>query len=266
MSGRLSHIREDWRSRLRRFFDTSLERDAAPLEVRAAVLDDIEGRVQPVGRGRKVFPYGRVIVRLVQPGPGRPGLEATFRGFDAVLRERLQELQCDASKDLGVKIVILKKPPPEWTDGQLFSVDYQSQSETPPAEHGTRRPPPLHVTVVKGAASQQAYTFAEPIVSIGRIAEPADQRGRVRRNHVAFLDSVDGTTETVGRAHARLAFDAKTGEYRVFDEGSRNGTYVIRMGESILVAPRDPRGVRVHSGDEIQLGKAVIRVSIDALP
>jgi hypothetical protein len=50
------------------------------------------------------------------------------------------------------------------------------------------------------------------------------------------------------------------------DEGSSNGTSVIRNGAAIPVPPRDPRGVRVQSGDEIQVGRAVLRLTIGTQP
>jgi pSer/pThr/pTyr-binding forkhead associated (FHA) protein len=100
-------------------------------------------------------------------------------------------------------------------------------------------------------------------VSIGRTADPTDDLGRVRRNRIAFMDTVDGVTETVGRAHARLRFDPETGDYRLYDEGSSNGTSIHRDGDVIVVPRRDPRGVRVRSGDEIQVGRAAVRVVIE---
>ena len=36
----------------------------------------------------------------------------------------------------------------------------------------------------------------------------------------------------------------------------------LRDGEMIVVHARDPRGVRVRSGDEIHLGRAVLRIEI----
>ena len=77
------------------------------------------------------------------------------------------------------------------------------------ARSETQTPPPDGlVAVLKGAATEGTYTFTEPVISIGRSEDPTDELGRVRRNRVAFLDTVDGVTETVGRAHARLRFDA----------------------------------------------------------
>jgi hypothetical protein len=124
-------------------------------------------------------------------------------------------------------------------------------------------PATLRVTVVKGAGAQKVYRFTDPLVCIGRTPDPADELGRVRRNHVVFLDTLDGVTETVGRAHARLQLDSRTREYRIFHEGASNATCIVRNGSTILVPPRDPRGVRIQSGDEVQLGRAVIRVDID---
>jgi hypothetical protein len=264
VAGRLSQIGNEWQSRLKRFFDSPLTSDAKPLEIRQAVLDDIEHNVEPVGRGRKVFPYNRILVRVAQANAGPHALDAAFRDLDARVRERLAELHCAAPGGLEVRIAILKQAPEEWTDGQLFSVEYDNQAEVTPERRDTPRPVSVRITIVKGAAGQQEFTFNAPMISIGRTAEPTDEMGRVRRNDVVFLDTVDGATETVGRAHARLKLDAGTGEYLLFDEGSSNGTSIVRGGTTIYVSAHDPRGVRVRSDDEIQLGRAVIRVSIDA--
>lgn len=263
MTVRLLHIGKELQSRLKVFFDSSPGPDATPLEICQAVLEDVEFKVQPVGRGRRIFPYSRITVRLRQAETDRPGLEAAFNGMGARVRERLGELQCEAPDAIDVRVSFVKKAPAGWTSDQLFSVDYHSDAET--AAEPREKPPrsPLHITILRGAATEEAYTFTEPNISIGRTADPTDGLGRVRRNRVAFLDTVDGITETVGRAHARLRLDPKTGEYRIFDEGSSNGTAIIRDGATIVVPPRDPRGVRVQSGDEVQVGRAVIRVSYE---
>jgi hypothetical protein len=259
---RLSHIGKELQSRIKVFFDSSPGLDATPLEICQSVLEDVERKVQPVGRGRRIFPYNQITVRLKQAETDRPGLEAAFNGMEAKVRERLGELQCEAPTAIDVRVSFVKKTPAGWTSDQQFSVDYNSETEAA-VEPGEKPPrPPLHITIVRGAATEEAYTFTEPNISIGRTADPTDGLGRVRHNRVAFLDTVDGITETVGRAHARLRLEPKTGEYSIFDEGSSNGTSIIRDGATILVPPRDPRGVRVQSGDEIQVGRAVIRVSI----
>ena len=77
----------------------------------------------------------------------------------------------------------------------------------------------------------------------------------------AFLEVRDGTTETVARAHARLEFDDDLHAYVLFNESSTNPTFIRRDGRNLRVAPRDPRGVRVQPGDELQLGRAILKVT-----
>jgi hypothetical protein len=264
VTGRLADISRDLQSRLRKFFDTTLEPNATPLEICQAVLDDVERHVQPVGRGRRVFPYTRLLVQVLRQGADPVPLESTFENFEGRVRERLSELRCEAPRSLDVHVTCLSSAPSEWDARQLFSVAYEKAAAPSIAPTRTTSPsqPPVHVTVLSGATSEPAYTFSDPAVSIGRSSDPTDEHGRVRRNRVAFLDTVDGITETVGRAHARLRFDSATGDYRLYDEGSSNGTAIIRNGSAISVPPRDPRGVKVRSGDELRIGRAALRVEI----
>jgi hypothetical protein len=132
-----------------------------------------------------------------------------------------------------------------------------------PAPPAMSERPSLRITVIKGQCAEAEYVFDEPMIAIGRTAEPTDALGLVRYNHVAFLEERDGVNETVGRAHARLQFDAASGYYVLFNESSSNPTSIVRGGRMIRVAPRDPRGVRVQSGDEVRLGRAVLRVTVD---
>lgn len=248
---------------VKRFFEAPIGPDARPLEIREAMLEDIERQVTPVGGGRRVFPFARLVARVVAPAGTRGSLEATFNDFDARVRTRLAELRCDAAPGLDVRVMVLKKTPAEWETGRLFAMEYRAAPE--PAAAGAPPRPVLHVTVLAGAASQPVYTVEAPTVLVGRGADPVDRSGQVRRNQVAFDDPGDDLAETVGRAHARFTWDAAAGEYRVYDEGSSNGTHVIRGGVTLTVPPRDPRGVRVRTGDEIQFGRARVRIKVRAL-
>jgi hypothetical protein len=251
-------------SRIKEFFDSPLAADATPLEITQAVLEELELKVQPVGRGRRVFPYNQVLVRIGPTAADRPAMQAACDALPERLRERLGELRCAAPDKLEVRTTFLKRAPTDWQPGRLFAVECRSEVDvsTEPLEDLPLRT--VHVSVVKGSGSQETYSFSQSVISIGRTAEPTDDRGRVRRNDVIFLDAVDGITETVGRAHARLQFEPKTREYRIFNEGSSNPTFILRDGTSIQIPARDPRGVRVCSGDEIQLGRAVIRLAFEA--
>lgn len=258
MTTRFADAGRKLQARVRNFFDPPLDGDATPLEILHGVLDDLERRIQPVGRGRRIFPCGRVRVRLGPAAAGRDALQAVFDTLRPRFLERLAELGCEPPDPLDVQVILLDRRPPEWPDAQPFAIECGRagpETPAPPASSGA-----LAITVLKGAATRDRYTFDQPVIRIGRTAEPADDRGRVRRNDVVFLEAVDGTTETVGRAHARLAREPGAREYRIYNESISNPTCVRRDGEAIPVAPRDPRGVRIRPGDEILLGRAVLMI------
>jgi len=266
----------DLHSRLKQFFDTPLDASATPLEIGLAVPDDGERGVEPLGRGRRAFPYTSVAIDILAPDADRARIEAGLQTLDQRIRERLAELRCEPPRTLAVEVAWLDEPPAGWNAGQIFAVRYAraagagvaapASGAAPPlaaaAEPGDGTRPDVVVAVLRGAATDATYRFRESVISIGRSEDPTDALGRVRRNRVAFLDVVDGITETVGRAHARLRFDAESRDYRLFDDGSSNGTAIMRSGDTIAVPPRDPRGVRVQSGDEVLVGRAVIRIEI----
>jgi len=275
MPARLVGISRDLHSRLKQFFDTPLDASAAPIEIALAVLDDVEGRVEPFGRGRRGFPYTSLTIHILADEPDRPRIDAALQTIGQRILERLEELRCESPRAPRVEIAWIDQRPAAWKPGQIFAVDYRrvpgaagaSRRTAPPAPVTPGDPravasPHVVVSVLKGSASDAIYRFHEPVISIGRSEDPTDALGRVRRNRVAFLDVVDGVTETVGRAHARLRFDQASGDYRLFDEGSSNGTAIVRSGETIPVPARDPRGVRVQSGDEVLVGRAVIRIDL----
>jgi len=260
VTARLVDIGKELQTRLRRFFDAPPESDASPLEICQAVLEEIEQKVQPLGRGRRVFPYRRIRIRICSSGVDRPAIEAACADLDRRIEERLTELRCDTQPSLDVEVAALDAAPADWPPERRFAIDYHRDGETRTAT--LQSPPQLHVVVVKGAATERTFTFTESTVAIGRTGEPTDDLGRMRRNRVAFTDVRDGITETVGRAHARLRFDAASSSYLLFDDGSSNGTAIVRDGTTIPVPRLDPRGVRVRSGDEIQVGRAVMRIEI----
>ena len=264
---RLAGFGKDLHSRLRTFFDTPLDANATPLEIGQAVLDDVERQVQPVARGRRVFPFVGLVIRVRTAPASSAAMMAAFEDFAARVRERLAEVRCESPQRLDVDLECLDASPASWPATRVFDVTYVAdEASAKGSVRGTPTAlatPLVHVTVIAGAAVESSWHFSEGTVSIGRSADPADELGYVRRNRIAFLDVVDGINETVGRAHARLRCDAAAREVRLFDEGSRNGTSILRDGDVIAVHRRDPRGVRLRSGDEIRLGRALLRVEIE---
>ena len=251
---------------VRRAVDPPLDEDARPLDVKRAIVEAVEQQLEPAGAGRRVLPGDRVLVTLLaEPAEARGGLEAVLADIRDTIATRLQELQCGVPRRFAVDVSYVRRPPAEWTSGQRLSVTLAPSAVRRGANDGEAdlaTPPALAIDVVRGQTDQPQFTFAEPVVRIGRSSDPTDERGRPRFNQVAFLENDSAENRTVTRGHALIRYHAATGEYRLFDEGSANGTRVVRSGEVIDVPKRDPVGLALRSGDEVQLGKAAIKVKI----
>jgi len=103
---------------------------------------------------------------------------------------------------------------------------------------------------------QPVYVFQSSRIDIGRCADVRDRRNRlVRTNHLVFADTDDALNQTVSRRHAHLDYQAAEGAFRVYDDGSEQGTSVARGGRAIAVPP-GPRGVRLKNLDRLKNGVA----------
>src|SRR4051812_20481408 len=138
-------------SRLKQFFDTPLDASATPLEIGLAVLDDVERHVEPIGRGRRAFPYTSLTVHVLAEENARVRIETALQTLDQRVRERLGELNCDPPRALVVTIAWLDERPSAWNSGQIFSVDYGRAALTAnaaPSSVAHNAPPPESPPVI----------------------------------------------------------------------------------------------------------------------
>jgi hypothetical protein len=240
----------------------------APLEIIHAVLDRAEQEIQDIGRGRRVFPFNHVRV-LVVAGPGdregRARFDAVLEGPPSLserLADRLRSAGC-AVGTLGTEVVYTRRRGADWTDAD-FHVEFDRSGE-PPA-----LPPPLvgdapriKLAVITGRAEHRAYTFSGGRIDIGRRAEVVDQLQRlIRTNHVAFSEEGPEENHSVSRRHAHIEFSDRDRCYRIWDDRSAHGTSIVRGGRTIKV-PAGTRGTKLEPGDEIALGHARVRVTLE---
>jgi len=236
-----------------------------PLEIRRAILDEVQSRVISGGVGKRIFPYNRIRVHLLAAGPEeREELEIVTReawDIQADIAERLRELEAKVTGDLTVEIAVTDQPSPAFGD-RRFRLEFQKADAAPAAGAAPVRPI-LEVTVLKGVAGQRVYTFPGPErINLGRLDEVVDDEGRVRRrNDVAFLEEGDIST-TVSREQARLAWDDEIKAYRPRAEPGASATRILRDGRTIDVSQQDRRGIKVQSGDEIYLGRACLKLAM----
>jgi hypothetical protein len=222
------------------------------LIVHRGILEAIEGKVQTVARGKRVFPYSRVTVTLVSPDADRRALYQTAFGeggrLEADMREAFDAVDCEVPRGFHVDVKTAE------TGEKKFEIEYALE----PAKAATEEPHGVaRLVVVKGKTAHEEYVLEKARINIGRIAELTDSEQRVvRRNDVVFEEG-DEANSTVSRRHAHIKLDG--GEYRICDDESEFGTRVFRDGRAIEVPAGNRRGERLRAGDEIYLGRACLR-------
>ena len=204
---------------------------------------------------------GTTELPIMEVVPEFPQLEFVL-GLQESIVARLTEVRCAIPAGFLVETRYLARPPAAWAPDQRLACTYDLRDAAEVVGTAPTDPARLRITITRGQATHGSYTFAESHIFIGRSAQPIDGRGRLRTNHVVFLEDGDDHSRTVGRAHASIRYDATRREYRLYDDGSHNGTRVMRDGALLDVKPNDPVGVTLRSGDEIQLGAAALRVQI----
>jgi hypothetical protein len=245
-------------------------RDARePIELAHAIVDAVEREIQPGGRGTRVFPFNTIDVSIVAPSDhARARLETIVNG-DLSLRDRiadrLRAARCTA-EDLEVSINYVPRVQKHWTDAQFAIAFSRIARETPDIQASESLPPRLEMTVVHGAAEHRTYAFASDRIDLGRGGEVRDIRnGLIRTNHVAFSDNPAQVNRTISRQHSHIAYDPRSGQFRLHDDGSLHGTKIVRKGKTVPV-PFGTRGVRLEPGDDIVLGEARVRVKFERVP
>ena len=266
-------------SGLGRLLGTQTGDSSEPLELVTGILRDIEHRVEPIGGGHRRFPYTTIGITVLAINKEEQDRYASaLSDLEPKIRERLRELACDPPARLDVSVHFAKKPRKGWTADQRVELNFSRDEPTAGAsgaaaprvsrEREAAAKPAVKSTVklvvMRGAAAKRTYSFGQSVIRFGRGEDHAELSGRSRRNDIAFLDDDDEVNRTVARAQAHLQFDAERREFRLFDDGSSNGTRIVRDADIITVTPHGPRGVRVASGDILEFGRARVRFEVEA--
>lgn len=252
-----------------------------PLEIALAVVEAVETEVQPAGRGRQLFPFNRIRVVAVAPTRHvRSRFEATFAVEPTLaqrIKTRLETAGC-LPADLVVAVDYVETAGTGWSAPDMHvefervdapvlesdSVEAAGAGPQPTEAPVEESAPPVEIEVAAGQAEQPAYSFDFARIDLGRCMHVRDRRNQlVRTNHVVFADIDDAINRTVSRRHAHLHYVASERAFRVYDDGSEQGTAVARGGRTIAVPP-GARGVRLQPGDEILLGNARLKVRVGA--
>src|SRR5262249_47474012 len=195
----------------------------------------------------------------------RARFEAVFGHSPVRVRiiERLRSAGCEVS-DVTVQLNYVARAPKAWRNPE-FHVDFARVADAGHSDgQSDARAFRIEMTVLRGIAEQRTYCLPARRIDFGRCAEVRDTSNRlIRTNQVAFVPGGSDINETVSRQHAHIDCQPGSLHCRLHDDGSGQGTGIVRDGRTISV-PRGSRGVRLHSGDEIVLGEARVRIRFQA--
>jgi hypothetical protein len=230
-------------------------------EIRIAVLDEVKKKIQRAG-GQALFPYNVVRIRIrATPDEGAVFERDFFRRFfDEEVRKGLSKEACRFPEDMRVEVRATSE------EGKWLRIETLAEDIAPPSDEVSRAKRNARLVVAAGTANKAEIPLQKTRINIGRLIDVYKAEGLSRRNDLAFAED-NPINRTVSREHAHIVHDKKTGEYRLFndrwykraDKGENNcGLWIIRdgMGQEVH---RDTRGTRLLPGDEIHLGKAVIK-------
>ena len=250
-------------------FDAALAPKEAPelAEIRLAVLEKILKKGQRAG-GKIMFPYNlvRVHVRGVSEEESAFYKSAFLKGyFEQEIKKSLARSSYRFPDDLEVEFSTseeLPDKPKEWLSVETLSVP----AKAPPPGPARRT---AKLISVRGTPTPPEIILNKERINIGRGVDVDRAQGPSRRNDLAFTEESE-INRTVSREHAHILHFKKTGEYRLYNDrwykhdkkdAANCGLWIIRDGLSQPVT-RDARGVKLQPGDEIQLGRALVRFQV----
>jgi hypothetical protein len=228
-------------------------------EIRLAVLDAVKAKSHRAS-GKYVFPFNLINVQL----RGVPENQVSvFEGdflssyFAKEIKTSLNRSNYRFPADLQVNIAATSVLPLEREPWIVVETSQRKAEPQTAASNGSGR-----LIVTEGAANVQEIAINKARLNIGRTVEVFRAGGPARRNDLAFTEDNE-RNGTVSREHAHISRSAKTGECRIFNDrnykGEANcGIWIVREGMSQPVH-RGTRGTLLRSGDEIHLGRAVLR-------
>jgi len=235
-----------------------ISKDAPDMaEIRIAVLDAVKAKSHRAS-GKLVFPYNVIRVEL----RGVPETQVSVFEGDFLASYFAQEIKSALSRssyrfpsDLEVTLVpstVLPLERESWVVVETMQRKPETAVEHTPGGVALLR-------VIEGAANVQELAIDKARVNIGRTLEVFRTGGPSRRNDLAFTED----SATVSREHAHITRSSKTGECRIFNDrnyrGESNcGIWIVREGMSQAVH-RGARGALLRSGDEIHLGRTILR-------
>jgi hypothetical protein len=238
------------------------------VELYRDALDQIASRATAGKRGDRVFPFNLITIELAAENAERKAVLETLFDVGQLgddIRATLKEERVTPPDDLAVAV--------KYPEGALLEMRVVCERVEPPekaAAGNIAHPTVVELTLARlvtltGVSSEPEFILDRSRINLGREEEICDTLGRaIRRNELFFPEAAHEANPSVSRSHAHIRFDASSGDWRIFDDGSSIGTTLFRAGRRIDVPAHAGRGVALRHDDEIYLGQVRLRFEIAA--
>lgn len=230
------------------------------IEVHRAILEDVASHLHPLPRGRLGFGYSHIRVQVLAEPERRRSYETVFlegAALEQDIKLNFDDRGVEYPGRLKVEVELVEDLPAD-VKARGFDLTYSNTASTPVSIE----PPEIRLRILDGAAEESEYRFRRQRINIGRMAEVLDAQLRpIRRNDVALKEEAAGPNLTVSRTHAHIQWDAEESRFRVFDDGSAQGTTLLREGSLIPVPRGTSKGVPLLPNDQIIVGQ--VHISFD---
>lgn len=233
-------------------------------EIRLAVVDAVKAASHRAGSVR-VFPFNMIRIRLrgiprEQTAAFENGVLADFLAGE--IRIALRRSNIRFAQNLAVRVQTTPDLP--LPEEQWMAVEIEKTPALPESAR-TRVAPKL--VVQAGVANTAELALTKSRVNIGRTADVFRASGPSRRNDFVFAEDND-INRTVSREHAHIVVDKSSGDCRLFNDrwykpSGNCELWILRGGLSRPVH-RGGHGILLQAGDEIHLGRAVVRFEVES--
>lgn len=267
---------------------SALAGDVQPLDLVRQIEREIERNKKVFINDQTLVPH-RLVVHLFAPTPSKvEEYEALFNTpqFRQWIESYIKARGYTLLDRVRIGIECHSEPHPEFQRKACWVECSWPQVSADPADYTVVLDPKDHsrilsaapavselqieawVEVIAGDAYESPVRIMRHVFNMGRTQHVLRRDGRsvARVNHLAFRgpDAAGTVNHSVSRRHARIVTEGET--LRLFDEGSQNGTFIIR-GPSTLAVPKATSardGVELQPEDIIVLGQARARIGLAA--
>lgn len=242
-----------------------------PLEIKRAILSEIDEGIISIGDNRRIFPYTAIEISLNTRDEVSKGIFSVAfindNSLERVIHNHLKPPRCEQSEP-RIKIVLIDLTD-EPQSSKKFEINFISETTK-------SKEIEAYLEVFEGLANRKQLRLHHSETFIGRCEQAVAKGSKVIRvNDLYFLDSREYVgrmsedlktneqiNQSVSRKHARIIYNEQDGRHYVYDDGSSKGTTLLRGGRGVAENVDRHVGKALGNGDILCFGKARVKFKL----